>query len=154
LLAACSLATSQFRLQHRYVRRAAGVARVLDEPAGMGQVGPGSGGVAEGEVVPGVLEVGVGLVEAHVAALGDLQGLVQVVAGGAEVGDSGVAAQAVEGFQAVQHQQRALAPHELGQPRALLPRGAGRGVIVAEPRQRGVDELVGRRLAASAAPWE
>ena len=51
-------------------------------------------------------------------------------------------------LQPVQHQQGPLALHQGGQPVAFVPRRAGRGVGVAEPAQRGVDELVGRGLAA------
>ena len=42
---------------------------------------PRPGRLAQGQVQPGVFQMGVGLVQAHVAACGDTQGLVEVALG-------------------------------------------------------------------------
>ena len=65
---------------------AAAVAAGADEVASAVEVAAGGGEIAGREMEASPLQVGVALVEAHRAALGDLQGLAEVRGGAGEVG--------------------------------------------------------------------
>ncbi len=78
------------------------VAGFVDEGAGLAEAFAGGGRLVAGQVQPGPFEVAVGLVQAHLAAPGDLLGFAEVALGAGEValvaGELGAGEQAAGEF--------------------------------------------------------